>query len=56
MSPQIRKAYESLVPADQLIVDAVIITMAKKDREIRDLVTEVHKFLNGDNDAEQVES
>ena len=45
MNSDIQKAYESLVPADQLVIDAMIVSLYKKDKQILDLVTEVQKFL-----------
>lgn len=41
MNAQVLQAYEALVPADQLVIDAAIITLYKKDVEIRKLVQDV---------------
>jgi len=43
---EIIKAYDSLVPADQLVIDAMIVALYKKDKQIRDLVSHVHKKLD----------
>lgn len=46
MDNDIQTAYESLVPADQLVIDAMIVSLYKKDKQIRDMTTEVMKFLS----------
>jgi len=38
MDENIRKAYEKLVPADQLVIDAMIVALSTKDTQIRNLV------------------
>ena len=45
MNEEILKAYKSLVPADQLVIDAMIVALFKKDKQIRDVTSEVHKYL-----------
>ena len=51
MEYKLQQAYESLVPRDQLIIDAMIVTLAKKDRQIRDLVQVAHEQLEEPDDA-----
>ncbi len=51
MEHKLQQAYESLVPGDQLVIDAMIVTLVKKDKQIRDLVQAVHKELEGADDA-----
>lgn len=48
MDKKILIAYELLVPTDQLVVDAIIVTLAKKDKQISDLVYHVDKTLEKD--------
>lgn len=45
MNAEAIKAYDSLVPADQLVIDAMIVTLYKKDKQIRELVSEICKDL-----------
>ena len=40
------RAYDDLVPADQLVVDAMIVTLTKKDKQIKELVADIHKWLD----------
>ena len=42
------KAYDTLVPVDQLVIDAVVSALCKKDREIRNCVVEINKLLDDD--------
>ena len=37
MEPVAIKAYDSLVPTDQLIIDSMIIALQQKDKRIREL-------------------
>lgn len=53
MKKEVQEAYDRLVPGDQLVVDAMIITLYQKDKQIRDCVKEVQKFLDGRVVAEQ---
>lgn len=46
MDKTVAKAYDALVPADQLVVDAVIATLYTKDRQITDLVKHISKELD----------
>ena len=46
MEEKCRKAYDSLTPFDQLIVDSVIIALIEKDKQIRDLVKAVNAQLD----------
>ncbi len=43
MDREVQKAYDLLVPGDQLVVDAMIATLVKKDREIAELIESVRK-------------
>ena len=45
MHPKVAAAYTSLVPADQLVVDAVISSIAIKARQAHELAGELHKML-----------
>lgn len=47
MDAEVLKAYDSLVPADQLVIVAVIISLSKKDKEIHNLATAVSEGLGG---------
>lgn len=44
------KAYNKLTPADQLLVDALVSTLSRKDDEIRKLVEGVHEMLDKQED------
>ena len=46
MDAEVAKAYDDLVPADQLVVDAMIIVLTKKDREIQELVASILRQLD----------
>jgi len=46
MDERVREGYDLLVPADQLVIDAMIGTLLQKDRTISDLVADVHKRLD----------
>ena len=46
MDKRVLQAYEMLVPADQLVVDAMIASLFKKDEQIGDMVKELHKRLD----------
>ena len=44
MEDKCRQAYDSLVPADRLVIDAMIFTLANKDRELQKFATDVMKM------------
>ena len=46
-------AYDKLAPADQLIIDAMVITLVKKDKQISDLVAHVHAELDAEESAKR---
>lgn len=46
MNPEVLKAYESLVPNDQLIIDAIIASLYRKDKQIRDLVKHIQNSID----------
>ena len=46
MEDNVGKAYESLVPKDQLVIDAMIIALYQKDLEIRKLYKGVMEQLD----------
>ena len=48
MDSDVQKAYDYLVPADQLVVDAMIVTLYQKDMRIRELAEDVLKHMEGD--------
>ena len=56
MDADIKSAYESLVPADQLVVDAMIVTLYKKDKQIRDVTSEVIKYINSSQESKESKS
>ncbi len=45
MDAKVTQAYESLVPADKVVVDCVIITLAKKDQRMHELIGQVRQEL-----------
>lgn len=48
MDAEVLKSYEYLTPADRLVIDAMIISLYKKDVNIRHLVKEVMDSLEKD--------
>jgi len=46
MDSKVHQAYKSLAPADQLVVDAMIVALYQKDKQIRDLVKHVTARLD----------
>lgn len=46
MDPRILEAYERLVPIDQLAVDAVILSLRRKDQSNEALCRQVSEFLD----------
>jgi hypothetical protein len=46
MDEQLIEAYESLVPADQTIIAAMIYTLANKDKQIKSLTDWMNKQLD----------
>ena len=46
MNKTVTKAYELLVPNDQLVIDAMIASLVQKDKQIRDLVAHISKQLD----------
>ena len=46
MNEQVLDAYNSLIPADRTIVDAMIFTLANKDRQISSLCKAVNEQLH----------
>ena len=48
-------AYDSLVPTDQLIIDAMIATIAGKDRQIKHLTKHIGDSLDKDKDDDAVD-
>lgn len=46
VNKDIQKAYDALVPADQLVVDAMIVALYQKDKELRNVTQEVMKLLD----------
>ena len=45
MDINVRKANKMLVPKDQLVIDAMIIALYEKDKQLRDVLKEVEKRL-----------
>lgn len=45
MDKKILEAYEYLVPVDQLVIDAMVISLFKKDKQIGELVKELTSSL-----------
>lgn len=43
MESQVLTAYEYLIPADQILIDAMIIALYKKDKELRKLVKAIQE-------------
>lgn len=50
MEPQVQMGYDSLVPTDQYVIDAMILALVKKDKQIKDLVDQIHKMLDKENE------
>lgn len=46
MNNVVLKSYEALVPADQMVVDTLILTLTQKDKQIAELVVYVQKHLD----------
>ncbi len=46
MKAKLLRAYKDLVPNDQLIVDAMVVALSQKDKQIRDLVQHVTQELD----------
>lgn len=46
MDKQVIRAYDKLVPADQLIIDAMIAALSVKDREVSSLTKELIRLVN----------
>ncbi len=46
MMDQVVKAYDMLVPKDQLVVDAMIIALYEKEVEIRKMATGINELLS----------
>jgi hypothetical protein len=46
MNPKIIKAYDSLVPIDQIVIDSMIATLVGKDKQIKDMATGIHELLD----------
>jgi len=44
MNQEVLKAYESLIPKDQFIIDALILTITDKDQSTRKCVDEIIKM------------
>lgn len=45
MDDEVRKAYDHLVPADQLVIDAMIVALYKKDKQIAECVRAVNEMM-----------
>ncbi len=45
MDERIRKAYEDLVPKDQIIIASMIIALATKDKEIGGMAKQIDKLI-----------
>jgi hypothetical protein len=46
MNNDVRLAYEALVPRDQIVVDAMIISLYEKDAQLRKVLVEVECMLS----------
>lgn len=46
MNKEIQKAYDTLVPSDQLVIDALILMLVAKDNRIQETLQQVSEFLN----------
>jgi hypothetical protein len=46
MDENVRKAYDKLVPVDQLVIDAMIVALSTKDIQIRGLVKAFQEQLH----------
>ncbi len=51
MDKDVSKAYDELVPQDQLVIDAMIVTLYKKDQEIRNLVAGLLRRVEQESEA-----
>ena len=45
MDEKVSKAYEMLAPEDQLVIDAMIAALWKKDNQLRDVLKEIEQRL-----------
>jgi hypothetical protein len=46
VNKEIQKAYDTLVPADQLVVDALILMLVANDNKIKETLQQVSEFLS----------
>lgn len=46
MDEKLCKAYETLVPNDQLIVDSLIVRLVEKDKQIHGLIGQLQELLD----------
>lgn len=52
MDVEVLNAYNRLVPTDQLVIDAMIAALTSKDRQIANMVKEIHRRLDEDDEED----
>ena len=51
METELLQAFDSLVPSDQAVVAAVVVSLCRKDKELHDLTNAVKKMLLDNDNA-----
>jgi len=53
MNTAVIEAYDQLVPSDQLIIDAMVVALFQKDKQITEMAREVMKMLDNQRETEK---